>query len=66
MRFPLRLPRKGDRHVQKCARRHNESAVATSTRREMHVDDFERNEWTVNSIELAAHARATQRSNTGA
>ena len=29
-RFPLHLPQN---HVQKCARRHNESAVATSTRR---------------------------------
>ena len=33
---------------------------------EMHFEDFERHECTVNSIELAAHARATPRLDTDA
>ena len=66
-RFPLRLP-----HVRKCARHHNESAVARSTHCR-HPDSAsrrsrsahgrcERHECTVNSNELAVHGRAPQRS----
>ena len=62
---------KSDPHVRKCARHHNESAVARSTRRghpdaacavEVHMDDVKRHECSVNSSESAAHARAEQRS----
>ena len=63
---------KSDHHVQKCARHHNESAVARSTRGrpqilracavEVHMDDVERHECTVNSNELDVHGRAPQRS----
>ena len=58
--------------MRKCARHHNESAVARSTRRRhsdsaslrsrSHMDDVERHECTVNSNELAVHGRALQRS----
>ena len=53
-----------DHQTRKCAQRHNESAVVRSTRPE-HPDFVSlrsRNECTVNSNELAGHARALQRS----
>ena len=48
---------KSDHHVRKCARRHNESAVATCAV-EMRFEDLVY-ECNVNSNELAAHDRAT-------
>ena len=71
-RFPLRLPRKV---TTMCENGHGTTtraqsleapAAATQTLRacavEMHIDDVERHECTVNSSELAAHFRAIQRS----
>ena len=71
-RFPLRLPRKVTTMYQNAhgtttrAQSLEAPAAATQILRacavEMHIDDVERHECTVNSSELAAHARALQRS----
>ena len=59
---------KSDHHVRKCAQRHNESAVARSTKIlracavDMHFEEFKSHECAVNSSELAGHGCALQRS----
>ena len=71
-RFPLRLPRKV---ITMCENAHGATARAQSRQAltaaaqisracavEMHFEDFERHECTVNSSELAVNARAPQRS----
>ena len=71
-RFPLRLPRKVTTMYQNAhgtttrAQSLEAPAAATQILRacavEMHIDDVERHECTVNSNELARHAHAEQRS----
>ena len=71
-RFPLRLPRKVTTMYENAhgttTRAQSREALAPATQIsracavEMHFEDFERHECTVNSSELASHARALQRS----
>ena len=71
-RFPLRLPRKVTTMCENAhgntTRAQSRQALAAATQIsracavEMHFDDFQRHECTVNSSELAGHARALQRS----
>ena len=62
---------KGDHHVRKCARHHNESAVSKSTQQilracavEVHFEDLEVNECTVTRSELTGRPDESLRSNT--
>ena len=71
MRLPLCLPRKVTTVCESAhgttTRAQSRQALAAATQIlracavEMHVDDFERHECTVNSSELAGHARAAER-----
>ena len=71
-RFPLRLPRKVTTMCENArgatTRAQSLEAPAADTQIQractvgMHIDDVERHECTVNSSELAGHARAEQRS----
>ena len=62
-RFPLRLPRKATTMSENA---HGTTQILRACPVEMHFEDFERHECTVNRSELAAHAHATPRVDTGA
>ena len=63
-RFPLRLPGKVVTKSKKCAQHNNESTTLRACAVEMHFEDLEVNECTVNSSELAANADEHPRSTT--